>query len=324
MLTVVLAGLVYYYVVVWSKRKGAQPITDKAIGKLMDGYSRSRIQLRFILFGVAIIFLCLAAANPQLGGAKELVKAKNSDVVVALDVSKSMYATDLQPNRLERARSFIKRLLDQLDGCRVGFVIFAGDAYIQVPLTTDIEGLLIFVRNASPRSVPKGGSNIAAAIEQSVAATKSPDAGRRILVLLSDGEDHEGGAESAAERAKDEGLTTFTIGVGSSTPTPLQVANEDGVVDYIRDEGGNIVQSAMSPEMLSKVAAAGGGKYFSLAEDSKAITELRQAIDNLQKREFRQTRYKTYHSYFQIPLFIGIVLLVLESLISYRRRKSTT
>jgi Ca-activated chloride channel family protein len=288
------------------------------LSRLMPHASRYKDGIKFALLLVALLLLLVAWANPQWGLHREKAIRKSVDVFVALDVSNSMLAQDIAPNRLERAKSFALKLINGLKGDRIGIIIFAGNAYMQMPLTTDYAAAQLFIRSANPEMVPTQGTAIGAAIELGERSFEKNNRQHKAMVLLSDGETHDEDALAKAKKAREEGVLLFTVGCGTSEGAFIPLA-ANGYSEYKRDASGEPVRSKVNERMLRDLARAGEGGYFNLLDGDKILPTLRSDIGKIEKREFEQRIFDRFESYFQYFLLGGIVLVVLEFFMSYRK-----
>ena len=312
-----------FFIFMWSLRKRAlqQFGQSELLKHLMPQVSRYKHSTKFVLLMFALAFLVVGLANPQWGTKKEKVKRKSVDVFIALDISQSMMAQDVPPNRLEKAQRFAQTLIDELKGERIGTIIFAGNAYLQVPLTTDYAAAQLFVKSANPNMAPSQGTAISDAIDLAERSFEEENKNHKALVIITDGENHDQETLERAKEANKNGLLIFTVGVGTEDGSfiPTFVA---GRADYKRDNTGNPVRSMLNEEMLVDLAKEGEGAYFNLASGSdKVIEALRKSIDGVEKREMEQRVFNEYESYFQYFLAFAIFLILLEFIISYRRNK---
>ncbi len=295
--------------------------SHRLLGELMPDASRYKHSLKLILLMLALAFLIVGWSNPQWGTKKEAVEQRSADVFIALDISQSMLATDVPPSRLERARRFVQQLVEGLAGERIGLILFAGNAYLQMPLTTDYAAAELFVRSANPDMAPTQGTAIGEAIRLAERSFEPEQANHKALIVVTDGENHEGEALEAAAEAADNGLLLFAIGVG--TPEggliPMQLG---GRMDYKRDQTGNPVRTRLNEDMLTDLAATGNGLYANLAAGDAAIIEaLRNRIDQMEKRALEQRIFSEYESYYAYFLGMALALLVFEFVISYRKSR---
>ncbi|MCB0650590.1 MAG: VWA domain-containing protein [Saprospiraceae bacterium] len=313
---------VFFFIAQRYRKKAIQRFGDsRLMDRLMPERSRYKHELKFLLLSLCIASLVVAWANPQWGTKKEKVNRKGIDLFIALDISESMLAQDVTPSRLLRARKFAQDLIDNVKGDNVGAVFFACNAYMQVPLTADYAFAEMFISTADPGMAPSQGTAIGEAIDVSARSFKEDNKNHKALIIISDGEDHDGNAIESAKAAHDDGLLIYTVGVGSSDGAfiPIQV---QGRSDFKRDESGNPVRSQLNEEMLKNVADAGGGVYFNLAAGSEKVAEsLQEHIDAIEKQEFEQRVFNEYESYFQWFVGLAIVFLLAEFLLSYRKNK---
>ncbi|MBK7872000.1 MAG: VWA domain-containing protein [Saprospiraceae bacterium] len=313
---------VFFYLMLQSRKRALQRFGNRElIKKLMPQASKYKHALKFWLFLLGITFMIFGAANPQWGVKRENVKRKGIDIFVALDVSKSMLAEDIAPNRLERAKKFSEDLVEKLRGERLGLILFAGNAYLQVPLTTDYAALGIFIKSANPDQMPTQGTAIGDVVALSERSFPANNQRHKVLIIISDGENHEDEAQQRAEEAADEGLLIFTTGIGTAEGGFIPEF-ENGTVDFKRDERGEPVRSRMNEEALKRIAAVGNGAYFNLANDTDQILKaLQQRIDMVEKREYEQRAFTEFESYFQYFIGVALLLLVIEFLISYTKNR---
>jgi Ca-activated chloride channel family protein len=266
--------------------------------------------LRAAFSGTALALFALALAQPQCGARTELNKRFGSDLVVALDASNSMLARDVKPSRLERARLELSALLDRLKGDRVGLVVFAGRAFVQCPLTTDYAAAKLFLRAVDQDAVPQQGTAVAEALSQSRALLTAADRGARakLVVLLTDGEDHEGAALDEATRLKAEGITVIAVGIGSATGELIPVLGPEGQVQgYRRDKQGNPVMTRLNETMLREIADRTGGKYIHSAAGDVGMGEVLAEIDRMEKSELESrltVQYDDRYAYAALPGFL--------------------
>lgn len=292
----------------------------ETVKQMMPGLSSWKENIKFVLVLLGFTFLIVSWANPQWGIKKEKVKRKSIDVVLALDISQSMMAEDIKPSRMERAKKFTQTLIQKLKGERIGLILFAGNAYLQMPLTTDYSAAQLFVKSANTKLAPSQGTAIGDAVDLAEKTFDEENKSHKALIIISDGENHEPNAMEIIQQAGENGLMIFTIGVGTTTPTMIPF-ERGGRIDYKRDKSGKPVRSALNEEMMISIAENGNGAYFNIAQGSQIIDYLKDRIDKVEKRELEQRVFNEYESYFQLFLIIGIVFLIIEFLISNRRSK---
>lgn len=307
----------------WRKQAIGRFAENHLLLLLMPEASRYKHRLKLGLALFTVAFLVIGAANPQWGSKREKAKRRSVDVLIALDISNSMYAEDVPPSRLERAKKFAENLVEKLKGERIGLVFFAGSAYLQMPMTTDYAAAELFLRSASPELAPSQGTAIGEAVNVARRAFQvgGENKSHKALVIITDGEDHDGEAIAAAESAREEGVIQFTVGVG--TPEggfiPIDLGGRE---DYKRDENGQPIRSRLNEAMLADLATKGGGTYMHISEGDVAVSEaLQSRIDQLEKQELEVQAFSSYNSYFQYFVFIGLALLVADWLVSWRKSK---
>jgi Ca-activated chloride channel homolog len=288
--------------------------------KLSEGISPAKRSWRPVVTGLAIVFTVLALANPQIGTRLEELKQEGIDLFIALDVSMSMKAEDIRPNRLEKSKLEIRNLIGRLRGDRIGLVVFAADAFTQFPLTTDYSAANLFLDAVDVTSVPTPGTNIGAAITRAMESFNPDEPTTKVIVIITDGESTEGEAIEAAEEAAKQGILLYTIGLGSPAGAPIPVYGPDGrQTDFKRDRAGNIVVTKLDELSLERIADIGGGKYFRGTSAEDELEEIHTSIDALQKREFGVKQFTDYEDRFQIALAIALALLASEIFLSEKR-----
>jgi len=285
---------------------------------------RRRYKAAITTAGVALLILALA--GPQVGTRLREVNREGIDLVIALDVSLSMMAEDVAPNRLGRARNEIKKLLSELRGDRIGLVIFAGDAFVQCPLTTDYSAVRLFLDVANPNLLPTPGTNFEAALEMALQTFEAPggnpdaDAVRsKVLLIVSDGENHEAQVDEVLARARSEDVAVYTAGVGEVTGGPIPLYESGHPAGYKRDLTGAIVQTRLEEEALRQLAS--DGAYFQIARTSSSLLQLIPALDRLDKTTFASEEFEDYDLKYQWPLALAILLLWGEQLLPIRKKR---
>ncbi|MEN0003756.1 MAG: VWA domain-containing protein [Bacteroidota bacterium] len=313
--------LLFWRMWVLRKRAIQRFATSRMQALIMPQLSRYKHLTKFLLLAGALIFLIVGWANPQMGTREATVEEQVVEVMLALDVSKSMLAQDVVPSRLERSKRLLSNLIDQLEGKQVGFVLFAGNADLQVPLTRDYNALRNQIKTANPKNIYHQGTAISDAIDVAVISFDQETANNKALILITDGENHEEIAVSAAANAKDAGIQVFTIGVGSEEGSFIPDVVR-GRTDYVRDRTGNPVRSKMNEALLREIADAGNGEYYNLlgAEDD-LVAALQSKVNAIEKGETKKRVFEEYNSYFQLLLGLALLLLMIEFMLSYRRNK---
>ncbi|MGD0263045.1 MAG: VWA domain-containing protein [Verrucomicrobiota bacterium] len=299
-----------------------QFIQARLLPALTIGISATRQKIRVGCLVMAVVCLILALARPQWGFDWEEMKLRGLDIVVAIDTSKSMLAEDIAPNRLARAKLAALELMQRARSDRLGLVAFAGSAFLQCPLTIDDAAFRQSVEALNVNIIPLGGTAIAEAIETALTAFKEGD-NYKVLVLFTDGEDHDSGALEAAEKAAKAGLRIFTIGIGTAEGELLRIKDAQGGSDYIRDEQGNVVKSHLNERLLQQIAGATEGGFYLPLRGAKAIDTLYdQGLAKLPKSQHQEKLVRRYHERYHWPLAVAIVLLLVEMLFPERKRES--
>ena len=278
---------------------------------LMPGVSRRRRELKFWLMMSAIALLIVMLARPQMGTKISQDKRKGIEVMIGVDISNSMKAEDVAPSRLDKSKMMIENLVDNFTDDKVGLVVFAGDAFIQLPITSDYVSAKMFLQNIDPSLIDMQGTDLAEAIDLcSRSFTKQDNVGRAIIIIT-DGEDHEGGAVEAAKKAKKNGMNVFVLGVGSTKGTPIP--DENG--GYMKDNTGQVVMSALNEDMCKQVAQAGGGAYIHIDNNNFAQRQLDNEISKLQQGDIMNVVYSEYGEQFQAVGILLLLILIIETLV---------
>ncbi len=313
-----LALLWFYFYSNFKRKKlndaGDAPIIDR----LLKDFSTKKQWLKSVLVLLALAFGILAWSNPQWGSRKQTLKVKSSDIVIALDISQSMMAEDISPNRMERAKFFLSELLQKFRGERVGLIFFAGSAYLQMPLSDDFASAETFIKSANPTQAGTQGTVIADAIKLSETIFGEENQTQKALIILSDGENHESEAIEAAKEAKEKLITSYTVGIGTLEGAYIPVT-VNGKRVLKADENGNVVKTSLNEQNLIDIANAGGGKYFRIDSRMSAIDAIDQEIDQLEKKEIEQRSFTDYNSYFQYFLICCILFLVIEFFVTNKK-----
>lgn len=279
----------------------------------------ARFWLKNGLILSALVFLAVAAANPQLGAKKQTVTQESSDVFIALDISQSMLCQDVAPSRLELSKIFIQKLVQKLGGERIGLIFFAGNAFLQMPLSGDYGFIFQSIQSASPDLLTEQGTDISAAIDISQKSFDPEPGGGRMLIIISDGETHDDEALDKADEAFDNGTVIYTVGAGSESGGPIP-SGGSGEGEYKRDERNEIVRTRLESGNLGKIALSGHGEYYNINQGDAAVQALTRAVDGLQKRAMEVRSFAEFESRYQWFLLPAILLLALEYFISYRKK----
>ncbi len=284
---------------------------------IMPESSKTRPRSKFILLNLAFIFFIIGLSNPQIGSKLEEMKRKGVEIIIALDVSNSMMAEDIKPNRLERAKRTVSQLINKLHGDKVGLIVFAGKAYIQMPTTTDYRAAKMFLSSISTGIVPVQGTVISEAIELGTNSFTKDNDKNKVLLIITDGENHEEGAIELAEEATQKGIHTYTIGMGLPQGTPIPIYDRYGRKDYRRDKNGDVIMTKLNEAMLQQIASAGEGEYIPASQLENLIDD----IQKMDKQEFESKIYSDYEDRFQYFFGIALFFLLLEMIVLNRKNK---
>ncbi len=288
---------------------------------LVPGLSSGKAVAKFIFFRLAFSMFVIALANPQFGMREATAKAEGVDIIVALDVSNSMDAEDFTPSRMERAKMALIQLLQKLHGDRIGLITFAGDAFVHLPVTDDYSLAEFQVSEVSTDLVEKQGTAIGLAIDLALESFDFDNGVRKTIIVVTDGENHEEGALKAAESAKEKGVIVHTIGMGSVKGAPIPVYSAGRMTGFRKDQNNNTVVSKANPEVLMQIAAAGEGMYVQATNSQFGLEALVDELENMEKSEFKTEKFEEYEDRFQVFLFAGLILLLIEFLIADRKSK---
>ena len=318
---VLLLGIFVFWALARKKRLlkifGDLPLIMKNAPYISFGRQRSKALL--LLLG--LVFVSLALARLQFGTHLELLKREGIDVIVAFDVSNSMLAQDMKPSRLHKARQELQGIIDRLQGDRVGLVAFAGEAFAQCPLTLDYAAARFLLDAMDHTSVSVQGTSLTAAIETATAMFDQQQRKHKVLLLLTDGEDHQPGAVATAEEARKQGIKIYAVGIGNPAGEPIPIIDRKGnQVGYKKDENGEVIVSRLNEEVLEKIVLATGGKYYHATAGEMELDRIFDEISKLERKELEGTLVTRYDDRFQWPLLFALFLIVGEFFLSERKR----
>lgn len=316
----ILLGL-FFYVQWWKKKKQAEFGDLELIKKLSPEQSLFKPILKFGIVLLAIVFLILGLVNPKMGTKVEKVKREGIDIVFAIDVSKSMLAEDVSPNRLEKSKQLVSQIINKLGDDRIGIIAYSGSAFPVLPITTDYSVAKMFLQSMSPSIISSQGTSIDQAIDLSTQYFDKKDKTRKLLVIISDGEDHSNEAEDAAENAKDLGIKIVTIGVGTENGGRIPLKINGIVEDYQKDKDGQIVVTKRNPEVLTNIAKVTGGNYIDGNNTKTVVDFITERLKNIDKNEFENIQIANFQSQFQWFLGVAFFLLLLDVFLSERKTK---
>lgn len=309
----------------WRKKAVRLMADQELTSRLMPMVSSGKPILKFILFLLAFIFLIAGIVNPQVGTKMEEMKREGSDIVICLDVSNSMMAQDFSPNRLQKAKMAIEKLIDRLQNDRLGIIVFAGEAYVQLPITTDYAAAKLFLESVDTDAVPVQGTRISAAIELAMKSFEGSEgspvtAGKnKTIIVITDGESHEDDAISSARAAAEKGVIVNTIGIGSTEGVPIPVYRNKIASGYRKDKAGNTVITQLNENILREVASAGNGVYVRASRSEVGLNALMERVNKLEKKAFDAKLITDYEDRFQIFIAIALFFLIIESLTTERK-----
>lgn len=310
--------LVLFFLLLHWKRGRIKKIGDERLVKeLIKNFSPFKFTARFILFLLALTLIIIGAANLQKPGGMEKINRKGVDVVIAMDVSKSMLAQDIKPNRLERAKQLVNKLMERMENDRIGLVLFAGRAYMQMPLTTDHSAAHMYVQNAGPNAVPTQGTVIAEALKMANSSFNSKDRKYKSIVLISDGEDHDPEALKYTQSLAQNGVMVNTVGIGSPDGVPLI---DPATNELRKDEQGNAIVTKLNEAELQQLAQQTKGIYVRLDDTDAAADKIIAQLNTIEQTSPGDQAFMSYKSYFQWFLAAALVLLLLEFFTSEKRK----
>ena len=288
--------------------------SSSLLAVLTPSASPARIRTKFVLYLFALVFLIVAAARPQVGSKLREEHHKGIEMRLVVDVSNSMLAEDFEPNRLDRTKFAIDRVVESMKQDRIGVVAFAGEAQVQLPITSDYRMARAFARKLSPQLVRTQGTDLGAAIKLASMSFSSQSEGSRVMILITDGENHESDALEAAQAAAEKGIAIYTIGIGTPEGAPVMIGGE-----YLTDENGDMVVSKLDEKTLQEIASATGGAYVRATKQSIGLKEIIDRLKELDESDLATTRFEAFDEQYQYPLVVALLLLLVEWLILDRR-----
>lgn len=306
---------VLYALLRYRRRKSIRKFGDeKLVKELMPSYSGSKGWVRVVLFSLAFMFFSIGMARPQMGAKLKEHQMEGAEVMIALDVSNSMLARDYSPDRLDRAKLAISRLVDKLDGDRIGLVLFAGTSFVQLPITTDYVSAKMFLNNISTESVPVQGTAMGDAINTCIRSFSAQSEKSRAIIVITDGENHEDDPVSAAKQAAEMGISVYTIGVGSEQGQPIPMKG-----GLLKDSKGNIVVTKLDESTLRDVASAGNGAYVHAGNDEFGLNPIIDNVRKLDEEQFSSVVFEEYDEQYMYFFAIALALFVIQMMVGERK-----
>lgn len=290
------------------------------LNQLMPLLSVNRPVVKFLFILFALVFIMLGMARPQFGSKLEDIKRKGIEIVIALDVSNSMLAEDIQPNRLEKAKQAIARLVEKLADDKIGLIVFAGDAYVQIPITSDYTSAKMFLSSINTQIVPKQGTAIGSAINLGISSFSPDNEASKALIIITDGEDHDDDAVSLAGEAAEKGIVIHTIGVGTPNGSPIPV-NSGNQRSFLKDRQGNVVITKLNEKILREITNAGNGSYIRATNNRLGLNMLFDQISDIEKKELETRIYSEYDEKFQYMIGLALILILFDFIILERKNK---
>ncbi|NLA25027.1 MAG: VWA domain-containing protein [Bacteroidales bacterium] len=310
------------FVLIWwlSRRKRLKRLKQygniETIRGLMPEISKNLRRFKVVLILIAFGFLIIGFARPRFGSSLKDVERKGIELIVAIDVSNSMFARDIKPNRLERAKRSVEKLISELENDRIGMIVFAGEAYVQLPVTNDYASAKMFLSTVHPSMVSKQGTAIGSAIDMAIRSFTSEESTSKVLVIFTDGENHEDDPIASAKNAAQEGIVIHTVGMGTPGGQPIPLPNGNG---FIKDKQGNVVMSKLDEATLRSISSAAKGVYIREGGGASGISIISDEIAKMQQTTITTQQYTDYDEKFAYPVAIALILLITEIIISDKR-----
>lgn len=296
---------------------------DSLIKRLMPDLSNQKVYLKFIILIFAVSSIIIGLMNPQMGTKMEEVKREGIEIMIAVDVSNSMLAEDIKPSRIERAQQSLLSLIDKLYNDKIGIVLFAGDSFLQLPLTTDYSAAKLLISTISTDLIATQGTAIGLAIELAMESFSEEEV-NKVLIIISDGENHEDDALSIAEEASDKGIYINTIGMGSPEGAPIPIYESGARVGFRKDKSGSTVLTKMNPAMLQQIASTGDGRFIQAGTSELDLESLINELSKIEKTEFESKKFTEFDDWFQYFFAAAFILLLIETILSNRKNKWIT
>ena len=317
------ALIIWLYWIINSRNKMLLSTVDKSLrDRLLIKIDKKRLLQKDRFLYLSMLILIFSASGPQIGTRLAPLDRKGIDLVFAIDVSTSMNAEDVKPSRLEKAKFEISQMIRQLKGDRISLIVFAGSSHMYLPLTTDYEAARLFLDQIDTNMIPTQGTALSSALQTGLSAFTEDESKYKVLVLVTDGEDHEGQAIDLASKASDRGMVIHTVGVGTESGSLIPVIGQNGIRDYKRDNTGRLVTSILNENILNEVANAGNGTYVRFDNKPANFRSIMNAIDSMEKRSLKSHIYSEYEDRFQSFAFISMGLMIAGMLLPTRKNKN--
>ncbi|MBT8385161.1 MAG: VWA domain-containing protein [Bacteroidia bacterium] len=313
--------ILFLLVAFWKRKKQYEFSERNLLEKLSPEISPFKSTLKMLVVLMALALLVIALVNPKIGTQLKTIKREGVDIVFALDVSRSMLAEDIAPNRLEKSKQIISKIIDKLGSDRVGIIIYAGNAYPLLPITTDQAAAKMFLQNADPDMVSSQGTAINEALKLAKSFYDDDEQTNRFLFIVSDGEDHEENVSYIADEATQEGIKIFSIGVGTSQGVPIPLKRNGVLIGYKKDREGETVITRLNEQTLQKIATDGGGEYIVGNNTTKTVDYIEELLLQADKKEFETKQFSDFKDQFQWFIGLGILFLVLDALMFSKKTK---
>jgi Ca-activated chloride channel family protein len=315
--------LIFFYI--WSYKKRSRAMEEFAhidlLHELTASLDRKKQKMKALFILISVFAIILSLMRPQWGFEWEEVKRTGLDILIAIDTSKSMLAEDVKPNRLERSKLAVKDLIKKLRGDRIGLIAFAGNAFLQCPLTVDYSGFMLTLDDLDVYTIPKGGTSLSNAIRVALDGYEGGNKKYKVLVIITDGEDHEGNPLEWAQKAKEQGIKIFTIGIGTREGELIPVSDESGNRMFLKDRNGKVVKTSLDERTLQEISLTTGGSYVKATTVEFGLDLVyEEKLSKMEKREFESKMVKKFEERYQIPLAAAVLLLCLELFIRERKR----
>ncbi|WP_435414227.1 vWA domain-containing protein [Polaribacter aestuariivivens] len=322
LLTIIPVIIVIFLLVLWWKKSTQRKFSNpNLLQKLAPNYSTFKPVLKLVMLLLGITFLIISLVNPKMGTKLKTVKREGVDVVFALDVSKSMLAEDIAPNRLEKSKQIISKIIDKLGSDRVGIIVYAGNSYPLLPITTDHGAANMFLQNANPDMVSSQGTAISEALDLAKTFYNNDEQTNRFLIIISDGEDHQEETKQVAQNLTNEGVKIYTIGVGTENGGPIPIRVNNAMVGYKKDNKGETVITKRNSDVLQGIADISDGKYINGNVTENPVKIISEIIANAEKNEFETKQFSDYKDQFQWFLALGLLFLIIDIFLFDKKTK---